>query len=183
MRQRLGVAAALLGRPELVILDEPANGLDPNGVVEVRQLIQSLARDGITVFLSSHVLPEVEQLCQRVAVLQRGRVIAEGDTQAMLQQGERLYVRFDTADEAQRGKAALASIGPITSASSDAALFLEAPAERGSDVTRTLAGAGLYPAELSVHRQTLEAVFIELTGEHEAAVSSATPADPSGGAA
>jgi ABC-2 type transport system ATP-binding protein len=76
MRQRLGIAAALLGRPELVILDEPANGLDPNGVVEVRQLIQSLARDGITVFLSSHVLPEVEQLCQRVAVLQRGKVIA-----------------------------------------------------------------------------------------------------------
>jgi ABC-2 type transport system ATP-binding protein len=168
MRQRLGIAAALLGRPELVILDEPANGLDPNGVVEVRELIKRLARDGITVFLSSHVLPEVEQLCQRVAVLQRGRVIAEGDTQAMLQQGERLFVRFDTADEAGRALPLLTPIGPTTNATTDAGLFLEAPPDRGSEVIRTLAGAGLYPAELSVHRQTLEAVFIELTGEHVA---------------
>jgi ABC-2 type transport system ATP-binding protein len=165
MRQRLGIAAALLGRPELVILDEPANGLDPNGVVEVRRLIKGLARDGITVFLSSHVLPEVEQLCQRVAVLQRGRVIAEGDTQAMLRQGERLYVRFDTADEAQQAAAVLAGIGPVTNGDGESALSLDAPSARGSEVVRLLAGAGLYPAELSVHRQTLEAVFIELTAD------------------
>ena len=100
MRQRLGIAAALLGRPELVILDEPANGLDPNGVVDVRDLISGLARDGITVFLSSHVLPEVEQLCERVAILQAGRIVAEGETQVMLRQGERLLVRFDTEGEA-----------------------------------------------------------------------------------
>ena len=165
MRQRLGIAAALLGRPELVILDEPANGLDPNGVVEVRQLIQALSRDGITVFLSSHVLPEVEQLCQRVAVLQRGRVIAEGDTQAMLRQGERLYVRFDSADEAHRATTLLAGIGAITLADTALAVFLDAPAARGSEVIRALAGAGLYPAELAVHRQTLEEVFIELTAD------------------
>jgi len=169
MRQRLGIAAALLGRPELVILDEPANGLDPNGVVEVRQLIQGLARDGITIFLSSHVLPEVEQLCQRVAVLQKGRIIAEGETQAMLQKGERLHVRFDTAEDAARGGVVLAAIGATTRAESDAALFIDAPSARGSEVSRALATAGLYLAELSVHRQTLEAVFIELTGEHESA--------------
>ena len=168
MRQRLGIAAALLGRPELVILDEPANGLDPNGVVEVRELIRSLARDGITVFLSSHVLPEVEQLCERVAVLQRGKVIAEGDTQAMLRQGERLFVRFDTAADAHGAVAALAPIGATSAADVDTAILLDVPATRGSDVIRALAGAGLYPAELSVHRQTLEAVFIELTGDHEA---------------
>ncbi len=172
MRQRLGIAAALLGRPELVILDEPANGLDPNGVVEVRELIQALSRDGITVFLSSHVLPEVEQLCQRVAVLQRGKVIAEGDTQAMLRQGERLYVRFDTVDEAVRAVPLLSEIGPATSPE-PTALSIDAPAARGSEVMRTLAGAGLYPGELSVHRQTLEAVFIELTGDHAAPETSA----------
>jgi ABC-2 type transport system ATP-binding protein len=164
MRQRLGIAAALLGRPELVILDEPANGLDPNGVVEVRQLIQALARDGITVFLSSHVLPEVEQLCQRVAVLQRGKVIAEGDTQAMLRQGARLYVRFDTPEEAQRALALVTDIGPSSSVEATA-LSIDAPAAKGSDVTRLLAGAGLYPAELTIHRQTLEEVFIELTAD------------------
>jgi ABC-2 type transport system ATP-binding protein len=168
MRQRLGIAAALLGRPGLVILDEPANGLDPNGVVEVRELIQSLSRDGITVFLSSHVLPEVEQLCQRVAVLQRGKVIAEGDTQAMLRQGERLFVRFDTAEEAVRAMPLLGGIGPATATPEPTALSVDAPAARGSEIMRTLAGASLYPAELTVHRQTLEAVFIELTGDHEA---------------
>ncbi|MEO8274156.1 MAG: ABC transporter ATP-binding protein [Chloroflexota bacterium] len=164
MRQRLGIAAALLGRPELVILDEPANGLDPNGVVEVRQLIKELSRDGTTVFLSSHVLPEVEQLCERVAVLQRGRVIAEGDTQAMLRQGERLYVRFDTADDAATAQATLDAIGPTTRAE-PTAVSIDAPAARGSEVIRKLAGAGLYPAELTVHRQTLEQVFIELTAD------------------
>jgi ABC-2 type transport system ATP-binding protein len=179
MRQRLGIAAALLGRPELVILDEPANGLDPNGVVEVRELIKRLAHDGITVFLSSHVLPEVEQLCQRVAVLQRGKVIAEGDTQAMLQQGERLYVRFDTADEAARATTTLAAVGGTAAADRDTALLLDVPADRGSEIVRMLGGAGLYPAEVSVHRQTLEAVFIELTGEHDAPAPPA--AAPAGG--
>jgi ABC-2 type transport system ATP-binding protein len=177
MRQRLGIAAALLGRPELVILDEPANGLDPNGVVEVRQLIQQLAHDGITVFLSSHVLPEVEQLCQRVAVLQRGKVIAEGDTQAMLKQGERLYVRFDTADEAARALTLLAALGPSTSPE-PTALSIDAPAARGSEIMRSLAGADLFPAELSVHRQTLEAVFIELTGDHESLGAQAAEGSP-----
>jgi ABC-2 type transport system ATP-binding protein len=176
MRQRLGIAAALLGRPELVILDEPANGLDPNGVVEVRQLIQGLAKDGITVFLSSHVLPEVEQLCQRVAVLQKGRVIAEGETQAMLRQGERLYVRFDSAAEADKAAGTLVSIGPTTKAGDETALLLEAPPARGSEVSRALAAAGLYPAEISLHRQTLEAVFIGLTAEHEPAPPAVTGA-------
>ena len=181
MRQRLGIAAALLGRPELVILDEPANGLDPNGVVDVRQLISGLARDGITIFLSSHVLPEVEQLCQRVAILQAGRIVAEGETQAMLRQGERLYVRFDTAAEARRAHPILAAIGLTVAAESDAALFLDARPERGSEVIRSLSDGGVYPAELSVRRQTLESVFIELTGEHDAvavAPGAAPGADP-----
>jgi ABC-2 type transport system ATP-binding protein len=169
MRQRLGIAAALLGRPELVILDEPANGLDPNGVVEVRELIRGLAREGLTVFLSSHVLPEVEQLCDRVAVLRKGRVIAEGATQAMLRQGERLFIRFDSAEEAARAEPVLSSIGAVTPADAEVARFVDAPAARGSEVARALAAGGLYPAELGVHRQTLEAVFIELTTDHEPA--------------
>jgi ABC-2 type transport system ATP-binding protein len=171
MRQRLGIAAALLGRPDLVILDEPANGLDPNGVVDVRQLISALARDGITVFLSSHVLPEVEQLCQRVAILQKGRIVAEGETQAMLRQGERLYVRFDSADEATRARPILEAFGAAETIAGGDALLVDLAAGRGSDVSRRLAEAGLYAAELSVRRQTLENVFIELTGEHDPAAA------------
>jgi ABC-2 type transport system ATP-binding protein len=172
MRQRLGIAAALLGRPELVILDEPANGLDPNGVVDIRDLISNLAREGITVFLSSHVLPEVEQLCQRVAILQKGRIVAEGETQAMLRQGERLHVRFDTAEEAARARSMLEAFGPVAPLGSDA-LLVEAGAGRGSELSRALAQAGLYPAELGMRRQTLEHVFIELTGERDVAAPEA----------
>ena len=167
MRQRLGIAAALLGQPELVILDEPANGLDPNGVVDVRELISGLARDGITVFLSSHVLPEVEQLCQRVAILQAGRIVAEGETQDMLRQGERLFVRFDTADEAATARPILDRIGTTELGKGPETFLLEASASRGSEVIRALADSGIYPAEVSLRRPTLEAVFIQLTADAE----------------
>jgi len=178
MRQRLGIAAALLGRPELVVLDEPANGLDPNGVVEIRELIRGLAREGITVFLSSHVLPEVEQLCDRVAVLRRGQVIAEGETQAMLRQGERLRLRFDTADEAARAEPVLAAFGSVSAAEAPEARYVDTPATRGSEAVRARGVAGLYPAELGVHRQTLEAVFIELTTDHVPGVPASTAGGP-----
>jgi hypothetical protein len=103
----------------------------------------------------------------------------------MLRQGERLYVRFDTASEARRAELVLAPLGP-TAKSGDVAWLLEVAAARGSEVARTLAAAGLYPAELSVHRQTLEAVFIELTGDHEpppgpAGPDAGTPAATAGG--
>ena len=176
MRQRLGIAAALLDRPDLVILDEPANGLDPNGVVDIRNLISSLARDGITIFLSSHVLPEVEQLCRRVAILQAGRIVAEGETQAMLQQGERLYVRFDAADDVGRARPILDRLGPTIEADGAPALLLDADASRGTEVVRALASNDLYPAEVSLRRPTLESVFIELTGDHEPGLPASTAA-------
>ena len=176
MRQRLGIAAALLGRPELVILDEPANGLDPNGVVDVRGLISNLARDGTTVFLSSHVLPEVEQLCQRVAILQAGRIVAEGETQAMLRQGARLYIRFDTVAEAERGRPILEAFGGVEAVAGGDAYLVDVAAGSSSAVARRLAEGTLYPAELSIRRQTLERVFIELTGERDPASPESTAA-------
>jgi ABC-2 type transport system ATP-binding protein len=165
MRQRLGIAAALIDRPELVILDEPTNGLDPSGVVDVRELIAGLARDGTTIFLSSHVLPEVEQLCQRVAILQRGRIVAEGETQAMLQQGERLHLRFETGEEADRALPIVAAEFPAAGVTLDAPTSLSLPADkgRGPDLLRALAAHDVFPAELVRQRQSLEDVFIELT--------------------
>jgi ABC-2 type transport system ATP-binding protein len=175
MRQRLGIAAALLDRPELVILDEPTNGLDPSGVVDVRALVAGLARDGTTLFLSSHVLPEVEQLCDRVAILQAGRIIAEGETQAMLRVGERLFVRFDSADDVARARAILEALGPVEPdighggvagpGSLGTALLVDTEVG-GSEVVRRLTTAGIYPAELSLRRPSLESVFIELTADH-----------------
>ena len=177
MRQRLALATALIGRPELVILDEPTNGLDPNGVVDVRELIARLAADGTTVFLSSHVLPEVEQLCDRVAILNAGQIVAEGPTGDLLGAGERLYVRFDTADEAAAAAGVLGVIAsPDPSAGQPAAaLIVDAPAADASAINRRLGAAGLYPAELALRRQSLEAVFRELTSDHEPAAPVASP--------
>ena len=173
MRQRLALATALLGRPELVVLDEPTNGLDPNGVVDVRELIASLSADGTTVLLSSHVLPEVEQLCDRVAILREGRVVAEGPTADLLSVGERIVVRFDTADETAR---AAELLGAVAAPANPTTLLLDMPSAEASGVNRRLGAASLYPAELTVRRQSLEAVFRELTSDHDPA--SAPAAEP-----
>jgi ABC-2 type transport system ATP-binding protein len=180
MRQRLALAIALIGRPDLVVLDEPTNGLDPNGVVDVRELIARLAADGTTVFLSSHVLPEVEQLCDRVAILREGRIVAEGPTGDLLGAGERLFIRFDSLDQATSARAILGPGAAPTDAGPThrgSALLLDAPLADASRINRTLADAGLYPAELTPRRESLEAVFRELTSDHpEAFAPAAAPA-------
>ena len=189
MRQRLALATALIGRPDLVILDEPTNGLDPNGVVDVRELIARLAADGTTVFLSSHVLPEVEQLCDRVAILREGRIVAEGPTGDLLGAGERLFVRFDTAAEATSARAVLGAIATPTDAGpahAGSGLIVDAPAAQASAINRSLGAAGLYPAELTPRRESLEAVFRELTADHHDAAGAGQPppaphASPTGG--
>ena len=100
MRQRLGIAAALLRRPRLLILDEPATGLDPAGMRDMRELIRRLADQGITVLLSSHQLPEVQELCDRVAIVDRGRVVYEGALADLRRQGGAGY-RLRTTDDAR----------------------------------------------------------------------------------
>ncbi|MGH2463990.1 MAG: ABC transporter ATP-binding protein, partial [Candidatus Limnocylindrales bacterium] len=166
MRQRLGLALAILHQPRLVILDEPTNGLDPAGVVEVRAILGQLARDGTTIFLSSHVLTEVEQLCGRVAILRQGRVVADGATADLLRGQGEIHLRFDSVAEAEEAlrlfvqrdiEVRRAGPEPLPEV-----LVSLAPTE-GSRVARLLGEAGLYPAELSPRRATLEDVFLELT--------------------
>ena len=165
MKQRLAVALALLRDPMLVILDEPTNGLDPGGVVEVRSLIGELARSGRTVFLSTHVLTEVEQLCDHVAVLQRGRLVADGLTRELLERGQRLVVAFDSSEQAEQAARVLQEAGLATEATTEREnTLLVVPSQLGSSaVNRLLADKGLYPAELVVRRASLESVFLELT--------------------
>ena len=171
MLQRLALATALMGRPPLLILDEPTNGLDPNGVVDVRELIASLAAEGTTIFLSSHVLPEVEQLCSRIAILRDGSVVAEGPTAELLATGERLLVGFDRAADAAAAIEALRrrSTWEVTPAG-DMAVLVGAPAAEASAVNRLLVGESLFAAELGIRRQSLEAVFRELTVDRDDAV-------------
>jgi ABC-2 type transport system ATP-binding protein len=165
MRQRLGLALAMLHEPSLVILDEPTNGLDPAGVVEVRSTITDLARNGTTVFLSSHVLTEVEQLCDRVAVLAHGKIVASGAPRELLAGPGSLHLRFDTLAEAAAANSLLAADGVEVAAdvADAAALRVALPTTDGSSLARKLAAAGLFPAELTPVRPTLEAAFLELT--------------------
>jgi ABC-2 type transport system ATP-binding protein len=164
MRQRLAIGLALLRHPELVILDEPTAGLDPAGVAAIRDLVASLARAGTTVFLSSHVLPEVEQVCDRLAILDRGRLVAEGPTDELLGRDVRLAIRFDSPADAERAMAVLIADGrPVERDGARPALLVAGIDGRSAEVARTLAEAGLYPAEMTLRRPTLESVFLELT--------------------
>ena len=178
MRQRLGLALAMLHRPRLIILDEPTNGLDPAGVVDIRSIIGELAHDGTTVFLSSHVLSEVEQVCDRVAILRHGKVVAAGATRDLIGGDGRLYLRFDSAAESEAARRLLGGAGMAVEPADDEpilAILVTAAAADGSGLLRRLGGAGLYPGELSIRRPTLESVFLELTSDD---VPHRTPSAP-----
>ncbi len=162
MKQRLGIAAALMKRPKLLILDEPSNGLDPAGIREVRELIRTLGSHGITVFLSSHLLGEVEQVCDTVDILVRGKRIASGSVKDVLATRATGEVRVRVADLA-RGASVLSAAGFTVTPSEDH--LVVASAEDPAALTRALADQGLYVSELTPVTANLESVFLELTGE------------------
>ena len=166
MKQRIGLAAALLKDPEVLVLDEPANGLDPAGLKEVRDLLRSLADEGRTVFLSSHLLGEVQAICDSVAILARGKCIAEGPVQEVLsvRGGNAFVVRAPKVRDAKR---ILAAAGYQSTSRGDRSLRVIAPPEDAGTITRTLAESGIYLTELRPDEVSLEAVFLELTGEPE----------------
>jgi len=161
MKQRLGVAAALMGEPELIVLDEPTNGLDPGGMADMRALIVDLARSGQTVLLSSHLLAEVEEICDRVGVISRGRLLEES-TVADLRGGRRLRVVATPVDRAL-------AVGMRFTEKAELegdAVVLDVPEQRTPDVLRALVGEGLDVHEAVVAERTLEEVFFEMT-RHE----------------
>jgi len=162
MKQRLGIASALLGDPELVFLDEPTNGLDPAGVVEVRELIRDLGKGGRTVILSSHLLAETELVCDNVAVLSRGKLIAQGSIQELLRQHDGLRLR--TTDDA-KAQAALAEMRWVEHVEhQDGALMVTADQKRAWEISRALAQRDVYVSELSPVHRSLEEFFMEITG-------------------
>jgi ABC-2 type transport system ATP-binding protein len=162
MKQRLALAAALLKDPELLILDEPANGLDPAGMREVRQLLRRLADDGRTVFVSSHILAEMESTCDQVAILAKGRCVCQGTVEEVISTfGHRPAVVVKVAD-LESGQRALRDVGMVVERREDA-LRVEVSPESAGDVTRVLARAGQWVTELHADQFSLEDVFLELT--------------------
>lgn len=162
MRQRLGIAQALLPTPELIILDEPTNGLDPQGIQQTRQLIRRLRDEfRLTVLLSSHLLSEVEQLCNRVGVIHEGRLIYEGNADALVTPTSRFKVRVDNLSAATD----LLSREPGVTVSANGAAFLriDADVERVPFVNALLVAHGIKVYELTPDHETLEEAFLRLT--------------------
>ncbi len=165
MKQRLGLAYALLGDPEVLILDEPTNGMDPAGMAEIRDLVRRLGTGGRTVLLSSHLLHEVEMVCDSVAILSRGKLIAQGDVSELLGAGEQVQLR--TTDDA-RAKEALLMVDWIRGVEEEEGyLVASAPSERSGEITAALSGAGVYVTEMRPRAKTLEQYFLEVTGGSE----------------
>jgi ABC-2 type transport system ATP-binding protein len=164
MKQRLGVAAALLKDPELVILDEPTNGLDPAGMRDMRRLIRELGSGGRTVLLSSHLLGEVQQICDRVGIINSGRMVAEHNVEELRGEQE-LVIRATPRDKAQ---SILAGFGTVHQY--DDTLRVQVDPDRAAEVNRVLVEAGIAVSELHSTERALEDVFFELTSEEKADV-------------
>src|SRR4051794_23182831 len=164
MRQRLGIAAALLRRPRLLLLAEPATGLDPAGMRDMRQLIRRLAGGGMTVVLSSHLLAEVEEVCNRVAIVRRGRVVYEGELEDLRRKAGAAYRLRTTDDERARGVCAAQDGIADVQADPAGGLRFRAKAERAvGDLSLALVEAGALVLEISPRHASLEDLFFELT--------------------
>jgi ABC-2 type transport system ATP-binding protein len=156
MRQRLGLAAALLGSPPLLIIDEPTNGLDPAGIREFRDLLRDLAAAGTTVFLSSHLLAEVEQVCDRVAVIAHGRLVEEGPTAELGITRRRVRVRVDEGDI----EAASRQLARWPTQRDGAVFLVDHPT--GRDVNSALMAGGVIAESVLAEQPNLEDRFLEL---------------------
>ncbi len=162
MKQRLGIASTLLRDPELIILDEPTSGLDPAGTKEVRDLIPQLAHEHRAVFLCSHLLHEVELVCDRVAIIKEGIMIANAPVRELLTKGQLLQIKVDNPGEAA---SILENISWVNSVKiEDDYLIVDVPKESDSEVNKALAEHGIYASELVSRNVSLESVFLQLTG-------------------
>jgi ABC-2 type transport system ATP-binding protein len=162
MRQRLGIAAALLRRPRLLVLDEPATGLDPAGMRDMRQLIGRLAGEGITVLLSSHQLPEVQELCDRVAIVNAGRVVYEGALADLRRQGGAGY-RLRTTDDRRAFEVARGQPGVEGAVLGEHGLAFQANERDVGELSLAVADAGVGILALTPELATLEDLFFRLT--------------------
>jgi ABC-2 type transport system ATP-binding protein len=173
MRQRLGIAAALLRRPRLLILDEPATGLDPAGMRDMRTLIRRLAGEDITVLLSSHQLPEVQELCDRVAIVDSGRVVYEGALSDLRRQGGASY-RLRTTDDTQALQIVRSQAGVEAPTAGEHGIAFQAEEAQVGTLSLALGRAGVGILSLTPELATLEDLFFRLTDPDAQAESAAS---------
>lgn len=162
MKQRLGIASTLVKDPEFIILDEPTNGLDPAGTKEVRDLIPQMAHESRAVFLCSHLLHEVELVCNRVGIIKQGTLIACAPVRELLAQGHMFQIRVE---DPSRATAILTGLPRIKSVKlEEDYLTVDAPKDSASQINRALAEQGIFASELISHSSSLEDIFLQLTG-------------------
>jgi|WetSurMetagenome_2_1015567.scaffolds.fasta_scaffold12775_5 ABC-2 type transport system ATP-binding protein len=162
MKQRLGIASTLLPDPELIILDEPTNGLDPAGMKEIRDLIPQIAQENGAVMLCSHLLHEVEMVCTRVAIIKQGVTLANSSIKELTNQGQYLKIRVE---ERIKAKSILSIVPWIKSISEEKGyLVVGAPLDKAAQLNRTLAEQGVFASELVSENSSLENIFLQLTG-------------------
>ena len=168
MKQRLGIAYALLGDPEIICLDEPTNGLDPEGMIQVRELIRSLGGGDRTVLLSSHLLHEVEQVCDSVTIIAKGKLVAQGEVAELVRSAKGEQVRVKTTDDVRAREllSALDWVGEVAAAE-DGALVVAAPTDRSGELTAALSRSEVYVTEMGPVRTSLEEYFLGITGSGE----------------
>src|SRR3984885_9844173 len=172
MKQRLGIAAAMLAGPELLILDEPTNGLDPAGIVEMRGLIRSLAGGGITVLVSSHLISEIEQICDYVVMIRAGRLVHQGSVAELraTQQAEFLVAPEHQADRDVLARLLQQAGCTVTPGNAEGLLVVEAPGAGAADLNRLAARNGIAVRQLGERTRSLERAFFALTGTKSADV-------------
>jgi ABC-2 type transport system ATP-binding protein len=167
MKQRLGIAAALLSDPELLILDEPTNGLDPAGIVEIRQLLRDLGRNGRTVIVSSHQLSEIEAVCDHLMIIRFGELVFSGPmAEVMKRTREHIDIAPEHADDMDRLHVGLTADGWSVSGV-DGILRISASAERAADLNRAATTMGITLRGLVVGQDNLEEIFLEMTGRSD----------------
>lgn len=162
MKQRLGVAAALLPAPSLLVLDEPTNGLDPAGIREMRSLLRSLADEGMTVFVSSHLLGEIEAICDHLVMIAGGRVVFQGKVDSLLDHDAAIFARPEHHADLEALRALCADLGYSAQVEGER-LHLGAPPSFSPVLNRRAMEAGISLAELGITQRSLEDVFFSMT--------------------
>ncbi len=164
MKQRLGIGISLIGNPELVLLDEPANGLDPMGIIDIRKLLRRLPENGTTALVSSHQLAEVQQACDRLIILANGRLVSQGTVEEILGSSTSHVFRVSLAEmEIERGLELFTKLGHRVEAAGPTSLMVAPPAETGGDmINRFLVEIGIFASEITKPTVSLEDAFLDL---------------------